>query len=178
MDVNRNFVEDVLKASDPSTLPVSRGMAVGSAVLSVIPGGGEASAAERLAVNAIKGRTFGGLARRLATKLYDIIPYWRKAAGFEKHHGVLNVWAKANIPGYSKGAAPSIVLTPAQHNATRIAFNAWKTEMGYAGGKVPWTQLSAREAHDLAYRLMNAAGIPAPVQADYFRAFHLYIYGF
>jgi len=38
---------------------------------------------------------------------FDIIRYSENATGFEKHHGVLDVWAQAhNIPGYTSEAPP------------------------------------------------------------------------
>jgi hypothetical protein len=34
---------------------------------------------------------------------------------FQKHHAVLDKWAKANIPGYISGAAPTILMTISNH---------------------------------------------------------------
>ena len=72
-----------------------------------------------------------------ATDIFDIIPYSQKATGFEKHHGVMDAWATANIPDYRKLDAPTIVLTPTQHNATRSEFMKWKKEkFGTTKGKI------------------------------------------
>jgi len=52
---------------------------------------------------------FVGSARVLVhnADCFDIIRYSENATGFEKHHGVLDVWAQAhNIPGYTSEAPP------------------------------------------------------------------------
>jgi hypothetical protein len=112
-----------------------------------------------------------------APKLFDIIPYSKAAPGFEKHHGVLDAWARANIPGYAGRAAPSVVLTPAQHNATRAVFNTWRAEMGWSRTAIDWTRVSAQEMQGLTNRMFQAAGVPADVAGNYFRSFTQYIYG-
>jgi hypothetical protein len=115
---------------------------------------------------------------RIGAKLYDIIPYWRTAAGFQKHHGVLDAWARANILGYRSGAAPAVVLSFEQHNATRAAFNAWRAERGWARSPIDWTRVSPQEMQALTYRMFEAAGVPKDVITNYFRAFNEFLYGF
>jgi len=111
-------------------------------------------------------------------KLYEIIPYWRRAAaGFEKHHGVLDIWARANIPGYTSGAAPAVVLSIEQHNATRAVFNAWRAERGWSKTAIDWARVTPQEAQALTYRMFEAAGVPKDVVTSYFRAFDEFIYG-
>jgi hypothetical protein len=60
--------------------------------------------------------------------LYDVVPYRPSNSPLENHHGVLDVWAKHNIPNYvSRGAdTPTIALTKEQHDATKR-----HTENGY-----------------------------------------------
>ena len=112
-----------------------------------------------------------------ATDIFDIIPYSQKATGFEKHHGVMDAWATANIPDYRKLDAPTIVLTPTQHNATRSEFMKWKKEkFGTTKGKIDWSKVSAREAQSLSERLFNKAGVPMEIRSKYYRAFNQYNY--
>ena len=112
-----------------------------------------------------------------ATDIFDIIPYSQKATGFEKHHGVMDAWATANIPDYRKLDAPTIVLTPTQHNATRSEFMKWKKEkFGTTKGKIDWSKVSAREAQSLSERLLNKAGVPMEIRSKYYRAFNQYNY--
>jgi hypothetical protein len=59
----------------------------------------------------------------------DIVPYRPSNAPLENHHGVLDVWAKHNVPNYvSRGAdTPTIALTQAQHNATKAVYReGWR----------------------------------------------------
>lgn len=116
---------------------------------------------------------------RLGSKLYDIIPYWRTAAaGFQKHHGVLDAWARANILGYKSGAAPAVVLSIEQHNATRAVFNTWRAEQGWARTPIDWSRVSPQQMQALTYRMFEAAGVPKDVVSNYFRAFDEFLYGF
>lgn len=116
---------------------------------------------------------------RLGSKLYDIIPYWRTAAaGFQKHHGVLDAWARANILGYKSGAAPAVVLSIEQHNATRAIFNTWRAEQGWARTPIDWSRVSPQQIQALTYRMFEAAGVPKDVVSNYFRAFDEFLYGF
>ncbi|HEX8411235.1 MAG TPA: RHS repeat-associated core domain-containing protein [Thermoanaerobaculia bacterium] len=42
-----------------------------------------------------------------AAEIFGIVPYRPSLPGVEQHHGVLDVWAAANVPGYvSRGQAP------------------------------------------------------------------------
>jgi RHS repeat-associated protein len=77
---------------------------------------------EQLAGMIPGGVTAGGSANVLknVVKPFDIVTYGTKVTGFEMHHGVLDVWASANIKRYvSRGVdTPAIALTKAQHDAT------------------------------------------------------------
>jgi hypothetical protein len=112
-----------------------------------------------------------------APSLHDIVPYSTKAPGFEKHHGILDSWARANVPGYAGGRAPTVVLTVPQHNATRAVFNTWRAEQGLTRTKIDWTTIPAQESQTLTYRMFDAAGVPKEVTADYIQAFNQHIYG-
>jgi RHS repeat-associated protein len=60
----------------------------------------------------------GGLVPKLTVaQEFDIVTYGTSTPGFVKHHGLMDVWAAANIAGYeSRGRAnPTIVLTREQH---------------------------------------------------------------
>ena len=70
LKVHRNFVGDVITATDDTASPLSQGIAKAGITLSIVPMGGEAkaligeaSAGEKLILNAAKGRSFEKLVR-------------------------------------------------------------------------------------------------------------------
>ncbi len=85
----------------------------------------------------------------------DIVSYdtdFPPRSGFQKHHGVLDRWAEVNIPGYDQGDAPAVVLTDAEHNATRSYFANWRiARTGSLGGRIDWSTLPPREVQDLGF---------------------------
>ncbi|HVV50845.1 MAG TPA: DUF4157 domain-containing protein [Polyangia bacterium] len=111
-----------------------------------------------------------------APKDFDIVSYSTPAPGFEKHHGVLDTWAQANVPGYQGTKAPTIVLTREQHNATRAVFNRWRSERGLARTPINWTQISAADIQSLTYRMLEAADVPPEVATRYIGEFNRFIY--
>jgi len=108
---------------------------------------------------------------------YDLVPYRTKVGGgFEKHHGVLNEWAEANIASYSKGSAPAMVLPAQQHNASRVAFNTWRREVtGSITGRIDWKSMSRGDAMRLSERMFDAAGVPQNARREYYAAFDDYL---
>lgn len=117
---------------------------------------------------------------RNVVKPFDIVTYGTKVTGLEMHHGVLDVWASANIKGYvSRGAdTPAIALTKTQHDATRSVLARWRLEQtGSITGKVDWTKVSAREIQRLSEKMFDAAGVPQEARRAYYQTFHQYIYG-
>jgi RHS repeat-associated protein len=137
------------------------------------------------------GRIFAGAASVLpvtasglkqAGKLFDIVPYGvsKKIPGLVGHHGVMDVWATANIPGYKRYnlQAPTILLDPAHHQATIDTFNTWrKANTGSITGAIDWSNMSPKEIQKLAYSMFDAAGVPDEVRQEYFRQFYEYLYG-
>ncbi|MEK4247180.1 hypothetical protein MKZ20_17930 [Psychrobacillus sp. FSL K6-2684] len=84
-------------------------------------------------------------------KEYDVISY-RPANGkhgLENHHGVMNEWAKQNIPGYKEkvGKSPTVALTDrnngGMHEATKKVYRKWLRERTGrpVGAKVDWKML-------------------------------------
>ncbi len=45
---------------------------------------------------------FSPVSGSIVRKSFDIVRYSDEAAGFVKHHGVLDIWATYNIPGYKR----------------------------------------------------------------------------
>ncbi|BDG36342.1 pre-toxin TG domain-containing protein [Saccharococcus caldoxylosilyticus] len=113
-------------------------------------------------------------------KVYDVVPYRPSNSPLENHHGVLDVWAKHNIPNYvSRGAdTPTIALTKEQHDATKRVYREWLYEKTgkKVGGKVDWKSVSPQEVQQLTERMFDAANVPQSARRDYYRAFHQYIY--
>lgn len=121
--------------------------------------------------------TTGGL--RQVWKLFDIAKYGDKVAGFVKHHGVLDIWASANIPGYVRRNpnAPTILLTSGQHARTIEIFNQWRLERtGSITGAIDWSKVSPQGVQALANKMFDAAGVPKNAREAYYRAFNRYIY--
>nr|WP_225434200.1 sugar-binding protein [Peribacillus tepidiphilus] len=111
---------------------------------------------------------------------YDVVPYRPSNAPLENRHGILDVWAKHNVPNYvSRGAdTPTVALTKAQHDATKAIYRQWLYEKTgkKVGGKVDWKTVSPREMQQLTERMFDAAGVPQSARREYYRAFHQYIY--
>lgn len=82
----------------------------------------------------------------------------------ENHHGVLDTWAKNNIPGYKERPpkSPTIALTKEQHDATKAVYREWLYERTgkRVGGKVDWTKVSPQEIQKLSERMFDAAKVP------------------
>ena len=126
-----------------------------------------------------------GLSTRTLTNLakevnnFDIIPYGQKVVGFEKHHGILDVWASKNVSNYVSRASdgPTIALTQIQHAATKSVYRDWLKEITGkpVGGVVDWLKVSKTEAINLSEKMFNAAGVPATSRIKYYNAFDEYI---
>jgi hypothetical protein len=108
---------------------------------------------------------------------FDIIIYREKAPGFEKHHGVLDVWAQQNITGYNRNDAPTMVLSRLRHQRTRDWFNSWRRQStGSLTGNVNWKTLDIREVNYMTESMLEYAGVPTHYIRDYISAFNRYIY--
>ncbi|MCU4861094.1 sugar-binding protein [Bacillus cereus] len=109
---------------------------------------------------------------------YDIVPYRPSNSPLENHHGVMDVWAKHNVPDYvSRGAnTPTIALTKEQHNATKAVYRQWLFEKTgkKVGGKVDWKSVSPKEIHELTEKMFDAANVPRLARQEYYRAFNQY----
>ena len=86
-------------------------------------------------IYASSGASFGGSsigvdAWGAGRSVFSVGPYRPSAAPLDNHHGILDVWASQNIPGYvSRGAnTPTIALTEAQHAATKAVYRDWLFE--------------------------------------------------
>ena len=114
-----------------------------------------------------------------AYKAFDIVRYGDKVQDLIPHHGVLDIWASANIPGYIRrnSETPTILLTGTQHSKTIEVFNSWRLEKtGSITGKIDWSTISAKEMQTLTEQMFNAAGVPKEAQEAYIKAFNKYIY--
>lgn len=116
-------------------------------------------------------------------KSFDVVKYGDRATGFENHHGVLDVWAKHNIPGYVSRdpASTSMRLTAGtagEHAATKEIYRDWLFDKTgkKVGGKVDWTTVSPQEIQSLSEKMMDAAKVPEAARRSYYQEFHKYIY--
>jgi RHS repeat-associated protein len=114
----------------------------------------------------------GPVAAILGPRHHDVVRYGKRTPGFEKHHGVLDSWAAANIPGYVSynPDAPAVVLNKEEHDATRAEFNRFRS--AYEGN---WKSISYADARALSERLFDAAEVPQKVRAKYYKAWDKYL---
>ncbi|PFM10178.1 hypothetical protein COC45_24705 [Bacillus cereus] len=120
----------------------------------------------------------GGKGTGKTTEPYDVVPYRPSNSPLENHHGVMDVWAKHNVPDYvSRGAnTPTITLTKEQHNATKAVYRQWLFEKTgkKVGGKVDWKSVSPKEIQELTEKMFDAANVPRLARQEYYRAFNQY----
>ena len=111
----------------------------------------------------------------------DVVTYRPTIPGFENHHGVLDVWATHNVPGYVSRApgGVTVALTLEEHEATKVAYRQWLEMLTGrpVGGRVDWTKLGPREAKDVAERMFDAANVSEEMRQNFYSAFTRYIYG-
>ncbi|MCY9015802.1 ribonuclease YeeF family protein [Bacillus inaquosorum] len=111
-------------------------------------------------------------------KPFDVVDYRPSNSPLENHHGVMDVWAKHNVPNYvSRGSnTPTVALTKEQHNATKKVYREWLYEKTgkKVGGKVNWKEVSPREIQDLTEKMFDAANVPKEARQQYYNAFNQY----
>ncbi|MGQ8855399.1 T7SS effector LXG polymorphic toxin [Bacillus sp. SRB_8] len=109
---------------------------------------------------------------------YDVVPYRPSNSPLENHHGVMDIWAKHNVPNYvSRGAkTPTLALTKEQHNATKAVYRQWLFEKTgkKVGGKVDWKSVEPKEIQELTEKMFDAANVPRLSRQDYYKAFNQY----
>ena len=112
-------------------------------------------------------------------KVFDIIRYGDKVTDLVPHHGILDVWASANVPGYIRRNpnTPTILLTSSQHKKTIEIFNKWRLDRtGSITGYIDWSTIPAHEIQTLADQMFVAAGVPKEAREAYYKAFNSFIY--
>ncbi|WP_231572095.1 hypothetical protein [Pontibacillus halophilus] len=110
----------------------------------------------------------------------DVVPYRPSNSPLENHHGVMDVWAKHNVPNYISrgGNTPTVALTKEQHDATKAVYRQWlyETTGKKVGGKVDWQSVSPKEIQELTQKMFNAAKVPNSARQEYYYAFNRYNY--
>jgi len=112
-------------------------------------------------------------------KEFDTVPYRPTNSPYVNHHGINDVWAKNNIPGYVSRAAhnPTMALGSDAHKAAHRAGNAYLKEVfGAVRGQAK--NLSPRQMQHMAERQFDAAKVPAEARQEFYREFNRYIYEF
>ncbi|WIT26847.1 hypothetical protein [Bacillus phage SPbetaL1] len=111
-------------------------------------------------------------------KPFDVVDYRPSNSPLENHHGVMDVWAKHNVPNYvSRGSnTPTVALTKEQHNATKKVYREWLYEKTgkKVGGKVNWKEVTPREIQELTEKMFDAANVPKEARQQYYNAFNQY----
>jgi RHS repeat-associated protein len=110
---------------------------------------------------------------------YDIVTYGTKQSGLEMHHGILDVWASHNVPGYVSRAShnPAIALSADEHSATKKAYRDWLEEKTgkRVGGVIDWSKISKAEVKKLSERMFDEAKVPKVARKNYYAAFNKYL---
>lgn len=111
-----------------------------------------------------------------SVKPNDVVPYRPSNSPLENHHGVMDVWAKHNVPNYvSRGSnTPTVALTKEQHDATKAVYRQWLYER--TGKKVDWQSISPKEIQELTEKMFDAAKVPKSARQEYYNAFNNYNY--
>ncbi|MCE7989944.1 MAG: hypothetical protein DYG89_53025 [Caldilinea sp. CFX5] len=109
----------------------------------------------------------------------SVVRYGDKASGTNNHHGIMDAWASANVPGYVSRAsgAPTVQMSVEAHAKTTTVFREWLTE-NYGkpvGVKVDWSKHSRQEIYNLSERMFDAAGTPDAVRTRYYGALDSYL---
>ncbi|MGG4110316.1 ribonuclease YeeF family protein [Bacillus subtilis] len=111
-------------------------------------------------------------------KPFDVVDYRPSNSPLENHHGVMDVWAKHNVPNYVSRCSntPTVALTKEQHNATKKVYREWlyKKTGKKVGGKVNWKEVSPREIQELTEKMFDAANVPKEARQQYYKAFNQY----
>lgn len=111
-------------------------------------------------------------------KPFDVVDYRPSNSPLENHHGVMDVWAKHNVPNYvSRGSnTPTVALTKEQHNATKKVYREWLFEKTgkKVGGKVNWKEVSPEKYKNLLRRCLIFANVPKEARQQYYNAFNQY----
>jgi len=111
-------------------------------------------------------------------KEFDVVPYRPTNSPLVNHHGVNDVWAKNNVPGYisRKADNPTIALSVPAHKAAHKAGNDYLREtVGSVRGQAK--NLNARQMQQMAERQFDAAKVPQAARQNYYNEFNRYIYG-
>lgn len=112
-------------------------------------------------------------------KAHEIVSYGTKQLGLEMHHGVLDVWATHNVPGYVSRAShnPAIALTKNEHDLTKKAYRDWleKKTGRRVGGLVDWSKVSRKEIDKLSESMFDKANVPKAARKKYYKAFSDYL---
>ncbi|MDO6580635.1 RHS repeat-associated core domain-containing protein [Photobacterium sp. 2_MG-2023] len=130
--------------------------------------------------NKVKWNKLSTLAEKVTRSVeeFDTVPYRPTNSPLVNHHGVNDVWAKNNIPGYKSRAAdnPTMALSVDGHKAAHKAGNDYLREtMGSVQGQAK--NLSPRQMHEMAERQFDAAKVPMEARQNFYNDFNQYIYG-
>ena len=69
-----------------------------------------------------------------------------------------------------------MLLTTAEHNATRSAFARWRYALtGSVTGAIDWTTISRTQVQDLAELMFDAAGLGRHARRAYYEAFERFL---
>ncbi|HXG60005.1 MAG TPA: hypothetical protein VNO22_01410 [Planctomycetota bacterium] len=89
--------------------------------------------------------------------------------GRASHHGVMSAWMESQYAGYLADKAPAILMPTEKHLATYGVYNRWRVERTRKMGTFDWKRITEADIRALSQQMFQAAGVPAEIQAEYWR---------
>ena len=90
--------------------------------------------------------------------------------GTQSHHGVMSAWMRQRHPSYNADKAPAVLMSTEAHRRTFKPYLAWRAEKTREmGGQFDWKKVKKRDMRALSKQMFDAAGVPRPVQAEYWK---------
>lgn len=115
-------------------------------------------------------------------KEYDVVDYGDNIKGaigsdgkqMEKHHGILNKFLSLFMPGYDSNAAPAVVLSNSDHNATKSVYAKWANKL-FGSFKVDWSKVTIGDMLGLSDDMFDAANVPYETRNEYYKKLTEYL---
>ncbi|MDR3413226.1 MAG: RHS repeat-associated core domain-containing protein, partial [Formivibrio sp.] len=99
-----------------------------------------------------------------------------RPTGQQSHHIIQDAWAQANVPGYSRGSAPAVLLTQSPNHATVTALQNARRDARIAAGQPKWGT-SMDEEFNNSYRDLGAAGMSEKCKRKAIKKAYKHFYG-
>ena len=99
-----------------------------------------------------------------------------RPSGLESHHIIQDAWAKANVPGYSRGGAPAILLPRSPQHSTVTGLQNARRDTRVRNEEHKWGS-SLEEEFNNSYRDLGVAGVSEKCRRKAIKQAYKYFYG-